>query len=100
MTQTPTAAIYQIGCDTVSLISADLAHVTSKSHPGMSYSVTTGGRCSCIGYYHRNHCRHIDAMREARRQQAETPISDEALVWGGNDYGWVALADANRRARR
>jgi hypothetical protein len=59
--------VIQVGDDTVTLIGAHLAHVTSKSQPGMLHSVTDY-RCSCKGFYHRNRCRHLEAMRTARKE--------------------------------
>lgn len=47
------------------------ALVAAKSAPG-SWYVVEDGRCTCPGFEHRGHCRHLAVAAEAERLDRET----------------------------
>ncbi len=95
-TATPSLPTLTVGDDVVTLLGAHLAHVSSKSCPGTVHAVTDE-RCDCKGYYYRNTCRHLTAMREARAQLVDacdpwtsmTPHPVTGLYWAGYRRGWL-----------
>jgi hypothetical protein len=52
----------------------DGALVASHSQPGV-WHVVRSGACDCLGYQHRQTCRHIGAAQDARAAQALCIVS-------------------------
>jgi hypothetical protein len=54
--------------------------VAAKSRPGHYYIVTDGASCTCDGFTHRQHCRHLAAAKEVEmlERASATPDPDPA----------------------
>lgn len=71
----------------VVLLPDGLAHVSSKSQPGMYHEVTPAGRCTCKGFTYRNRCSHRDAARIARGMRTPDPRCSCGEPWTVHLYG-------------